>query len=180
MPVSAVLPADQAHSCSKGAIERIDLFCFARRPSTPESIWAPFSRMWVCRPSILPNPDEVTPPLSMVFRTRAIHASESTRSSAPDCPSEHLMRLTSESLRGQRVQTAYDWVTIAIFAGLLVLFLQRSTAEVQVDRAIDYLPPAICCALANYLGNNGHDLVAVIVLLTIPVYVWIVLKPHLR
>jgi hypothetical protein len=81
---------------------------------------------------------------------------------------------------GVRLKTVYDWVTIAIFAGLIVLFLQRSTAEVQVDRVIDYLPPALLCALANYLGNNGYPVPAILVILAIPVYVWIVLKPQRR
>lgn len=75
------------------------------------------------------------------------------------------------------METVYDWVTIAIFAGLIVLFLQRSTAEVQVDRVTDYLPPALLCALGNWLGNNGHHILAVLVIVTIPVYVWLVLKP---
>lgn len=78
------------------------------------------------------------------------------------------------------MKTVYDWVTIAIFAGLIVLFLQRSTAEVQVDRVIDYLPPALFCALGNYLGNNGHPVLAIFVIATVPVYVWVVLKPQRR
>lgn len=75
------------------------------------------------------------------------------------------------------METVYDWITVAIFAGLIVLFLQRSTAEVQVDRITDYLPPALACALGNYLGNNGYPIPAVLVIATIPVYVWLVLKP---
>lgn len=78
------------------------------------------------------------------------------------------------------METAYDWITVGIFAGLIVLFLQRSTAEVQVDRVIDYLPPALFCALANYLGNNGHHVLAILMIVTIPVYVWMVLKPLAR
>lgn len=82
--------------------------------------------------------------------------------------------------KGHWVETVFDWITVAVFAGLIVLFLQRSTAEVQVDRMIDYLPPALGCALGNYLGNNGHPIIAVLVIATIPVYVWIVLKPFTR
>lgn len=78
------------------------------------------------------------------------------------------------------METIFDWITIAIFAGLIVLFLQRSTAEVQVDRMVDYLPPALGCAVGNYLGNNGHPVIATLFILTIPVYVWIVLKPFTR
>lgn len=75
------------------------------------------------------------------------------------------------------METVYDWITVAIFAGLIVLFLQRSTAEVQVDRITDYLPPALCCALGNYLGNNGYPIPAILVIAVIPIYVWKVLKP---
>ena len=78
------------------------------------------------------------------------------------------------------METVYDWLTIAIFAGLIVLFLQRSTAEVQVDRVVDYLPPALGCALANWLGNNDHPILAILVIATIPIYVWRVLKPFSR
>ena len=78
------------------------------------------------------------------------------------------------------MQTAYDWITVAIFAALIVLFLQRSTAEVPRDRVIEYLPPALFCALGNYLGNNGYHLLAILMILTIPVYVWMVLKPLAR
>lgn len=78
------------------------------------------------------------------------------------------------------METIFDWITVAIFAGLIVLFLQRSTAEVQVDRMIDYLPPALGCAVGNYLGNNGHPIIAALFILTIPIYVWIVLKPFTR
>lgn len=76
--------------------------------------------------------------------------------------------------------TVYDWLTVAIFAGLIVLFLQRSTAEVQVDKVTDYLPPALCCAAGNYFGNNGYNLLATFFIAAIPVYVWIVLKPFAR
>lgn len=78
------------------------------------------------------------------------------------------------------METVFDWVTVAIFAGLIVLFLQRSTAEAPVDRVVDYLPPALCCAVGNYLGNNGHPLLAIVVIAVIPVYVWFVLKPFAR
>ena len=75
------------------------------------------------------------------------------------------------------MQTVYDWITIALFAGLIVLFLQRSAAEVQRDRIIDYLPPALGCALGNYLGNHGQDALAILCIVAVPVYVWYVLKP---
>ncbi|WP_174278817.1 XrtV sorting system accessory protein [Sphingomonas bacterium] len=76
--------------------------------------------------------------------------------------------------------TIFDWVTVAIFAGLIVLFLQRSTAEVQVDKVTDYLPPALCCAAGNVVGNNGHPILAGLLIASIPLYVWFVLKPFRR
>jgi Ca2+/Na+ antiporter len=62
------------------------------------------------------------------------------------------------------MQSVYDWVTVAIFAGLLVLFVQRSTTEDQShehDSLLLYLAAAIGCAVANYLGNKGLHLLAV-------------------
>lgn len=75
------------------------------------------------------------------------------------------------------METIYDWVTVAIFAGLVVLFLQRSTAEEPSDRLIDYLPPALGCAVANWLGNNGYPLFAVLAIAAVGAYTWYVLKP---
>jgi hypothetical protein len=91
------------------------------------------------------------------------------------------------------VETVYDWVTVAIFAGLIVLFLQRSSAEGEPQDSIwQYLAASIGCAVANYLGNNAvkngangtvdylnHGL-AIVVLIGTAAYVWIVLKPFKR
>ena len=75
------------------------------------------------------------------------------------------------------MQTIYDWITLAIFGGMIVLFLQRSTAEVATDSIWQYLPPALGCALANWLGNNGYDLLAVPSLMLTLGYIVYVLKP---
>ncbi|MBK5264680.1 MAG: hypothetical protein JJE34_05510 [Alphaproteobacteria bacterium] len=75
----------------------------------------------------------------------------------------------------------YDWVAIGIFAALIVLFLQRSTDEgPEIDSIWHYLPPSIGCALANYFGNDGRDLLAIAVLGVTLAYVWMVLKPLYR
>jgi len=59
------------------------------------------------------------------------------------------------------METPYDWITVAIFAGLIVLFLQRSTGEeTPRDSIWHYLPPAVGCALANYIGNDSHGAIA--------------------
>lgn len=77
------------------------------------------------------------------------------------------------------METVYDWVTVAVFAGLIVLFLQRSSMDNPPDRLLDYLPPAIGCALANYAGNEGYPIIAVLLIAMVIAYVVFVLKPKL-
>lgn len=81
---------------------------------------------------------------------------------------------------GVRVGTIYDLVTVALFAGLAILFLQRSAEAEPKDRIIQYAPPAVGCALANWLGNSGYDVPAVIVLAAVVAYTLYVLKPFSR
>lgn len=77
------------------------------------------------------------------------------------------------------MDTVYDWVSLAIFAGLIVLFLQRSTSEHQGKDAslLVYLGAGVCCAVANYLGNNGQDLIAVFLLVATVAFIIFYLKP---
>ena len=80
------------------------------------------------------------------------------------------------------VNTIYDLLTMVIFAGLVVLFLQRSTAAEPRDHMYQYAPPAIGCAVANWVGNPtpkglGLDWLAVVIILAVVGYVWYVLKP---
>lgn len=76
------------------------------------------------------------------------------------------------------MNTVYDWVTVAVFAGLIVLFLQRSADEgPEVDRLWHYMPPSIGCALANYLGNEGNGFAAAAILIATLFYIWRVLQP---
>ena len=77
----------------------------------------------------------------------------------------------------------FDWVTVGMFAALVVLFLQRSVSPGPAkDSMLQYIPPAIGCALANYLGNNDQELLAVAIIAAVVVYTFLVLKPfsHLR
>lgn len=75
------------------------------------------------------------------------------------------------------METAYDWVSIIIFAGLATLFLQRSLAPVQVDSVWQYAPPALGCAIGNQFGNNGWPVPAVLLLAGSVAYIVFVLKP---
>lgn len=62
------------------------------------------------------------------------------------------------------MQTVYDWVTVAIFAGLVVLFVQRSTSDqepAEHDSMLLYLGAALGCAVSNWVGNKGLHIVAI-------------------
>jgi positive regulator of sigma E activity len=77
------------------------------------------------------------------------------------------------------MQTPYDWVTVAIFAGLIVIFLQRSQEDSIVrDKMISYLPPAVGCAVANYLGNEDQHIFAIITVVLVLGYIALVIKPY--
>ena len=53
------------------------------------------------------------------------------------------------------LSTIYDWLTVAIFAGLIVLFLQRSMQEAPTDKLWHYMVASAGCALTNYFGNEA-------------------------
>lgn len=80
------------------------------------------------------------------------------------------------------VNTVYDLATMIIFAGLVVLFLQRSTAPEPSDHIYQYAPPAIGLMAANYIGNPepkglGLDWLAIAIILAVVGYILYVLKP---
>ena len=77
------------------------------------------------------------------------------------------------------MDTIYDWVSLAIFAGLVVLFLQRSTSEHEGKDAslLYYLGAGIGCAVANYFGNHGQDMIAILLLLATVAFIAVFLKP---
>ena len=77
------------------------------------------------------------------------------------------------------MKTVYDWVCLGIFAGLVVMFLQRSTAgsEKQDDPLVIYLIAGAMCGVANYLGNNGQAFLAVLLIVGAVVVIVRYLKP---
>ena len=83
------------------------------------------------------------------------------------------------------METIYDWVTVAIFAGLVVLFLQRSSRDAPPrDSMLQYLAASAGCAVANYFGNEAvggrgtlYHLLAVGVLVATLAYIHVVLRP---
>jgi hypothetical protein len=81
------------------------------------------------------------------------------------------------------METPYDWITIIVFAGLIVLFLQRSQGEAR-DHLWQYLVAAVGCAVTNYLGNealklesNAYHFGAIALGLSTLAFIWVVLRP---
>lgn len=76
------------------------------------------------------------------------------------------------------MKTVFDWLTVAIFAGLAVVYLQRSAgARPAHDAAWKYLPPAVACMAANQVGNAGWSMPATVLMLAALAYVWFVIRP---
>ena len=76
------------------------------------------------------------------------------------------------------MQTIFDWVTMAIFSGLVVIFLQRSVGDDEpVDSIWSYLPAAAGCAIANQIGNHVSDILGAASIALVLAYIWFVIKP---
>ncbi len=76
------------------------------------------------------------------------------------------------------METIYDWLTVLLFGGLAVLYLQRSAAAQPTDRVWQYLPPSVGCAAANYFGNHDSGLLAVVLMVLVLAYIFYVLRPR--
>lgn len=81
------------------------------------------------------------------------------------------------------METPYDWITIVVFAGLIVLFLQRSQGQAR-DHLWQYLVAAIGCAVTNYIGNEAlkqgeaaYHFAAIATGVGTLAFIWIILKP---
>nr|WP_221773554.1 XrtV sorting system accessory protein [Novosphingobium piscinae] len=57
--------------------------------------------------------------------------------------------------------------------------LQRSSEPVPRDQLWHYAPPAVALAVANYVGNEGNDIAAGVILVAAVVYIFKVLKVKL-
>lgn len=72
----------------------------------------------------------------------------------------------------------FDWLTVAIFAGLIVLFLHRSSQkEPPRDKLWQYLIASSGCALVNYVGNAGQTILACAMAAAVLTFIIKVLKP---
>lgn len=81
------------------------------------------------------------------------------------------------------METPYDWITVIVFAGLIVLFLQRSQG-VPRDHLWQYLVAALGCMATNYLGNEAlklndpfYHVAAIATGLGTLAFIWRVLQP---
>ena len=82
-----------------------------------------------------------------------------------------------------------NWVSFSanyrdgqVFAGLIVLFLQRATSE-RAEKDVSlfyYLIAGAGCAVANYLGNHDQDLLAWLLLGATAGFIVYYLKPFQR
>lgn len=77
------------------------------------------------------------------------------------------------------METIYDWITLGVFAGLVVLFLQRSVGEEAApnDSLLMYLAAGVGCAVVNYFGNEEQHIVAIPLLLLTLGFIVRYLKP---
>jgi hypothetical protein len=85
------------------------------------------------------------------------------------------------------METVFDFLTVGIFAGLIVLFLKRSvdddnpvadSTEPPVDDHLwQYLVAAVGCAVANYVGNEGYPIPAVALIIATLAFIAYVLRP---
>ena len=75
------------------------------------------------------------------------------------------------------METPYDWVTVGLFAGLVVLFLQRSSEAEPRDSLLEYLVAGLGLAIANYLGNHDQDILAILLIVGTVAFVLFYMKP---
>ncbi len=75
------------------------------------------------------------------------------------------------------LHTIYDWLTVAIFAGLIVLFLQRSMQDAPSDKLWHYLVASAGCAVTNYLGNDGMHLGAIAAIIATGAFIIYFIRP---
>lgn len=79
------------------------------------------------------------------------------------------------------MQTIFDWMTVAVFAAVTVLFLQRSIGPARADDSVlRYVPPVMMCAVANWLGNAGRGGWASFLIMAAVVYFLLILRPGRR
>ena len=79
------------------------------------------------------------------------------------------------------MKSVYDLVSTILFAGIAILFLQRSASKEPDAVAVwKYGVAGVGCAAGDVLGNNDQAVAAVLVLLATLAFAVIMLKPFSR
>ncbi len=91
-----------------------------------------------------------------------------------------MFRRWRKHYRGLLMETVFDWVSVFLFAALIVLFVHRATSagDHEPDQPIiPYLVGGVGCAVGNYLGNEGILSLAILVLGATILYIFYYLRP---
>ena len=78
------------------------------------------------------------------------------------------------------METIFDWISVALFSGIIVLFIHRATSGADDDPdqpIIPYLVGGVGCAVGNYFGNQGMLPLAILVLGATILYILYYLRP---
>jgi len=79
------------------------------------------------------------------------------------------------------LKSPYDLVSIIMFAGIAILFLQRSASRERDSVAVwKYAVAFIGCAVGDVMGNNVLPIPAILVLVAALVFGVVMLKPFAR
>ena len=75
------------------------------------------------------------------------------------------------------MDTVFDFISVGLFAGLAILFLQRSASEEPDPIPMwRYGVAAVLCAVGNYLGNHEFPIHGGVMLVGAAVYSLFVLR----
>jgi hypothetical protein len=79
------------------------------------------------------------------------------------------------------LKTIFDLVTLALFAGLAILYLQRSASAAPDPVATwKYAIAAIGCAAADYLGDHDQQIASILIFAAVVIFSLAMLNPFRR
>ena len=74
------------------------------------------------------------------------------------------------------MDTVYDGVTVVLFCIIIALYFYNQNRREQ--QILLYVGAGAACGLANWVGNNGYGLGALLIVLGIGVYIYHYLWPR--
>ncbi|MGF1456541.1 MAG: XrtV sorting system accessory protein [Alphaproteobacteria bacterium] len=75
------------------------------------------------------------------------------------------------------MSTPYDWGTVLIFVGIVILFFRRQQQGREEDLS-RYILASIGCALANYFGNEGYHIAGLSLIGAVLFYIYFYIYTH--